>query len=322
MTKIIKLNILSFCRKKTFKNYMIINTTIILIITILNISKSFITEEISRLINDENNRIINIDNYEDKNKLTHFFNENKDKINNIEYYIEDYSIKIDGLSYLISTTDNKEEKYYAASNINYKSDDITIGSVKINLKKSNDIPEDEIHVNQYTSSYICNNIDTSECLISFELKNYFDEKIIFKEMEKYNIEGNFNESINNTIKLYQNINSILFVTNFLITTVFILISIIMNINFIIENKNNIIIYRNVGYKKNIVILLYIITIMFYITIIELLIILLSIIATLIIKILYDIYINPITYIYPYFLIALIVIFVTIYYVKKIYKVKN
>lgn len=268
MINLVKLNIVAFSRKKNYKNYININVCIFFIMFLLLCIKQYCSFQIGQMINDGNNKIININSFKTTKELEIFFEENKEKISNVNYQIINYLIKIDNAEYTVNNLeyDDNRLEFYAVSSIDSLVRELEIGKTKVTLQKSTDIPSDEIYVNQYTASYMCLNIKSINCSISFAIKNYFDIDVIFSELIKYDISGNLNENISDTIIAYKNVNSIITVLFLIMIILVIVITIVLAINFLYEEKKNIIIYNNIGCTITKLLIMYILTFLYFLSV--------------------------------------------------------
>ncbi len=268
MINLIKLNIFSFARKKSFNNYIIINVIILFIMFLLLGVKQYCKSQIDNIVNDGNNKIININSFQAIKDVKTFFEENNETITNIKFDIINYTISDNNTDYIVNNleyNDNKSE-FFVTSNTDCTIDKIKIGNKKIDVQKSSVVPLEIIYVNQYTASYMCMNIKSIKCSISFELKNYFDADKVFSKMLKHDISGNLNEEISDTIITYKNINSIMTILFLIMITSIIIITIVLAINFLYEERKNILIFNNIGYTIQQITIMYISMFLYFLNI--------------------------------------------------------
>ena len=268
MINLIKLNVSAFSRKKTFKNYITINVIIFFILFLLLAVKQYCGSQIDNVVNDGDNKTVNINSFQTIKNLENFFEDNNEKITNINFKIINYTINENNSEYVVDNLeyDDNTLEFFAISNVDSVINKLEIKNKKINVRKSPDVPVGEIYVNQYTASYMCMNIKPISCSISFEIKNYFDADKIFAELIKNDISGNLNEDISDTIIIYKNINSIMTILFLIMIVSVIIITIVLAINFLYEERKNILIYNNVGYTIQQVTIMYISTFLYFLSV--------------------------------------------------------
>lgn len=270
MNDLLKLNIKAFSKTKTFKNYLVINSLLFIIIIFILCLKSYTQININEIVNNKNNRLININNFDSINTLNTFLNEASSYIEKVEYNISKYDYKINDKSYDIYTSDNnlKEDSYYIEINNLSPNQNIIINNKKINnIIYNKELSSNIILVNQKLSKYLFENNFVDEYYITLELNDYYKIDKVFKILRDFKIDANLNNNSNSEVLAYSNLNNILSVLFYIFIISIIVIIFILAITFLSDQKKNLLIYYNIGYTTFHIIKINIITNIYYLSII-------------------------------------------------------
>lgn len=265
MIDAIKLNIKSFSKKKTFKNYLMINIFLFLFFSLILIIRNFCIEQINSVVNDESNRIINVNDYGTLENFLQFVDANSEDIDNIYYDVNIYDFIIDNKNYFITSSEIYTEEKNVKVNSKFPKNKITIYDLTLdNIDYDDSLEEDVILINQSVAKYLFYNSYVENSFISFKIKDYYNINKIFSSLNAYNIDANLNTDSSDSLSVYMNINTILKILFIFLIFIVIIVNLFLTITFLYEQKNNIKIYNSIGFNIINIIIIYLCNFIYYI----------------------------------------------------------
>ena len=240
-----------FRKRKTYKNYILINVIILLTIFIVLFIMNYTKNEINKLINEEKNKIITITKVADREKLFNYIiNSNKIDEYNISFYQENVGTK-NGI-YILNDyfNDTKYDDYVIYTSVNNNFNQVIIDNFVINnIKYIDNVDNNVLYCNKALSKdlFINNIVDG---IITLTIKNYKDVDDIINYLQINNNQVFHNESKSANIDAYEKLNKNFNIFFYIEVFLTLIISIYIYINILFEEKRNIKIFSIIGYNTN------------------------------------------------------------------------
>lgn len=274
MIKILKINLKSFSKEKTFKNFVIILFFMIFSIFVILLYNKRINDNYTKLINDESNRIIYIEDMSHYKFVNQFINENKNNFEELVYssYITNFEFS-NNIYDVICIDEFSENDYEIKSNI----DDMYIKLFDLKAKNYYDKTLiNTIVINRKISKYLFENKFDLLTSYSIEIKvdNYYKYIDYVNFLFDNNIEYRENVNINENINIIENNRKIVEIFMLIFAVIFIIVDLFLVKSVLNYDKKNIVIYRITGLSIFKIVLIYFCTYLLHILIISFLFLLL------------------------------------------------
>lgn len=247
MISLIKLNIKSILKNKSYKNYIRINTILFSVILVILTIKYYCNREIDKVINLDDYKVINVNSY-DNNSWNEFLESNKDYIKNIRYEVTKYDVIVNDDSYDIRSNEDdflsNEKAIMINSDRNIEIKELEIDEV-INR---DDVLEEVIYVNQELAKYMVDKDYYDELVITIIVNDYDDREMILERLGSLEIDANLNE-VDMNFNVYQRLNKVLNIFLIFLMSLVGIMLVVLTMMCLFEQKKNIMIYYNLGYRK-------------------------------------------------------------------------
>ncbi|MCX4364481.1 MAG: hypothetical protein OSJ70_01720 [Bacilli bacterium] len=265
MINAIVLNIKSFYRRKTFKNYILLNVIICIFIFFILLVQTYSKNQINLIVNSNDNKTIFINNMDKKEDINSFISNFSSSIEKIEYSVLIDKYQIDENMYQISTDeiDFANDTYGIIINADYKEKSIIIDDLVIeNIVYDNNIGNNVIFINQRLAKYFFEKgIGNNSILIV--LKDYYDIDKTLNYLKEREIDANSNNTGSSDLMVYSRLYLIIKIILLFLIIVTVITTSFLSYNFLYEQRKDVIIFANLGYTKTNILLNYLVILSLY-----------------------------------------------------------